>query len=289
MPDENASFPKPNQRHPILLPDGSPHAGTVFLSAVVAHPRMEIGDYTYASAHHPPDDWATSLAPYLYDFSPERLIIGKFCQFADSVQFITASANHRYDGISTFPFAVFGGGTLEGRPSLPEPGSDTRVGNDVCPAWQPPEPRRPRVLNDEGDATSNAQSCNLGSCPGALVAGLDLREQLGVAFDPLSAPWPRPGPQRPTAVDTAYGGHRVAGRLQHHPSNSAASDIMKQHFKLSTLQMSPAGPRPSSQIRTSAPWRRRRLPTGARPAKTSAKYPLAPRDESGAMECGVRR
>ena len=39
--------------------------------------------------------------------SPEKLVIGKFCQIASGVQFITASANHRYDGISTVPFAVF--------------------------------------------------------------------------------------------------------------------------------------------------------------------------------------
>ncbi|WP_368407142.1 CatB-related O-acetyltransferase [Sulfitobacter sp. THAF37] len=71
------------------------------------------------------------MAPYLYDFSPERLVIGKFCQIADGVVFITASANHRYDGISSFPFAVFGGGPVEGRPSMPGPGPDTIVGNDV--------------------------------------------------------------------------------------------------------------------------------------------------------------
>ncbi len=85
---------------------------TAMIEGVVNHARMEIGDYTYASAHQPPRDWAATLAPYLYDFSPERLIIGKFCQIADGVQFITASANHRYDGISTFPFAVFGGGPM---------------------------------------------------------------------------------------------------------------------------------------------------------------------------------
>lgn len=69
--------------------------------------------------------------PYLYDFSPEALQIGKFCQFADGVQFITASANHRYDGFSSFPFAIFGGGDMEGRPSMPGPGPDTVIGHDV--------------------------------------------------------------------------------------------------------------------------------------------------------------
>ena len=119
LAEEDAQFPAPNTSHPVMLPDGTRHSGTVFLSAVIDHPRFEVGDYSYASAHHPPDDWAAYLAPYLYDFSPERLVIGKFCQIADSVRFITASANHRYDGISTFPFAVFGGGGREGRPSFP--------------------------------------------------------------------------------------------------------------------------------------------------------------------------
>lgn len=124
-------FPPPATRFPVTLPDGTSHHGTVFLRAVVAHDRMEVGDYTYASAFDPPEDWAARLAPHLFSFSPERLIIGKFCQIADGAVFITASANHRHDGFSTFPFAIFGGGPWEERPSLPGPGPDTVVGNDV--------------------------------------------------------------------------------------------------------------------------------------------------------------
>ena len=124
------TFPSPHTRNPVPLPDGSVHEGTVFLSAAIDHPRFEIGDYSYASAHKPPEDWASHLAPYLYDFSPEKLRIGKFCQFADGVQFITSSANHRYDGFSTFPFMIFNG-EGPGAPSMPGPGPDTIIGNDV--------------------------------------------------------------------------------------------------------------------------------------------------------------
>lgn len=124
-------FPSADTLHPVALPDGGIHAGTVFLAAAVDHPRITVGEYSYASAHEPPDDWAACLAPYLYDFSPERLLIGKFCQIADGVTFVTASANHRYDGISSFPFAVFGGGAVDGRPSMPKAGQDTIIGNDV--------------------------------------------------------------------------------------------------------------------------------------------------------------
>lgn len=127
-----APFPPAQSSHPLTLPDGETHPGTVFLKPVIDHPRIEVGDYTYASAFEPPEDWAAHLAPYLYPQSPERLIIGKFCQIADGVVFITASANHRRDGFSTYPFAIFQGDFNSGRPSLPqEPGPDTVIGNDV--------------------------------------------------------------------------------------------------------------------------------------------------------------
>jgi len=129
MPNERP-FPRPDTRHPIRLPDGSAHQGSVYLKAVIDHPRIEVGDYSYASAHHPPDDWAAHLAPYTYAFSPERLVIGRFCQIGDGAICVTASANHRHDGISSYPFAIFGG-PLEDRPSMPGPGPDTVLGHDV--------------------------------------------------------------------------------------------------------------------------------------------------------------
>lgn len=124
-------FSDPDEVHPIRDANGAPLRETVFLGPAIDHSRIKVGAYTYASAFEPPEDWAARLAPYLFDFSPERLIIGKFCQIADGVTFITASANHRYDGISSYPFAIFGGGPLEGRPSMPGPGADTVIGHDV--------------------------------------------------------------------------------------------------------------------------------------------------------------
>ena len=127
-------FPDPDTRFPLVLPDGTIHEGTVFLRPAIDHPRWDVGDYTYASAFDPPEDWAARLAPYLFPTSEERLRIGRFCQIADGAMFITASANHRKDGISTFPFAVFDG-FGESRPSLPASGAerfpDTVVGHDV--------------------------------------------------------------------------------------------------------------------------------------------------------------
>lgn len=125
------SFPPADMEHPVRLADRTVHQGTVFLKAAVDHPRLDVGEYTYASAFDPPDDWAARLAPYLFAFSPEKLQIGRFCQIADGVQFITASANHRYDGFSTFPFGIFASEVTTDCPSMPGPGPDTIVGNDV--------------------------------------------------------------------------------------------------------------------------------------------------------------
>ena len=125
------SFPKPDTLHPVKLASVADHTGTVFLApATEHHPRFIVGDYTYASAHTPPDDWAFRLAPYLFTFSSEVLRIGRFCQIADGVLFVTSSANHRYDGFSSFPFGIFDGGLLN-TPAMPDPGPDTHVGHDV--------------------------------------------------------------------------------------------------------------------------------------------------------------
>ncbi|WP_424987599.1 CatB-related O-acetyltransferase [Microbulbifer sp. S227A] len=124
-------FPSPETLYPLILPDGQPHPSSVFLSAAIDHPRWQIGDYSYASAFQPPQDWAAHLAPYLHPASAERLRIGRFCQIADGVLFVTASANHRHDGFSSYPFAVFDG-MDPARPSLPDgPFPDTEIGNDV--------------------------------------------------------------------------------------------------------------------------------------------------------------
>ena len=123
-------FPPATERHPLVMPDGTRHDGCVFLNAVIDHARIEVGDYTYANAFDPPENWAKHLAPYLFEQSAERLVIGRFCQIANGVRFITSSANHRYDGFSSYPFAIFDG-FGEGRASLPTTFRDTVIGHDV--------------------------------------------------------------------------------------------------------------------------------------------------------------
>lgn len=122
------AFPDPLGPYPIALENGAPYTGTVFLDQVVTHPRFRVGAFTYASDFDPPDDWAARLAPYLFAFSSETLHIGKFCQIAQGVRFITASANHDTQGLTTYPFPVFDPARRAGyQPDT----RDTVIGHDV--------------------------------------------------------------------------------------------------------------------------------------------------------------
>lgn len=124
-------LPDPDTLYPITLADGTPHLGTVFLKNAIAQDNIDVGDYTYASTFTPPDDpkgWASLLAPYLFPFSQEWLKIGRFCQIAHGVQFVTASANHARHGPTTYPFQIFDlQNTSPKQPDI----RDTRIGNDV--------------------------------------------------------------------------------------------------------------------------------------------------------------
>jgi len=68
-----------------------------------------------------------------YEFLGDKLIIGKFCAIAEGIKFVMNGANHRMDGITTYPFNIFAGGWEEFTPTieqLPFKG-DTVIGNDV--------------------------------------------------------------------------------------------------------------------------------------------------------------
>ena len=121
----------PALRHPLLLPDGTALPTMVHLNRVIDHPNIAVGDFSYANDFDPPDDWAARLAPYLYPGAPERLVIGRFCQIAHGVRFITASANHDMTGLSTFPFPVFDPDRIEGYKAGFTGLPDTVIGHDV--------------------------------------------------------------------------------------------------------------------------------------------------------------
>lgn len=122
------AFPDPKRAYPVTLPDGTEHRGTVFLDQVIAHPGFQVGAFTYASDFEPPKDWATHLAPYLFEGRAGILRIGKFCQIAHGVRFLTAGANHAMEGLTCFPFPIFDPTQIaEYQPDT----RDTVIGHDV--------------------------------------------------------------------------------------------------------------------------------------------------------------
>ena len=75
---------------------------------------------------------------YLYNFDPKqcgKLKIGKFCAIANGVKFLMNGANHNMDGITTYPFHVFGHGWEWVPKGLPSKG-DTVIGNDVLIGYE---------------------------------------------------------------------------------------------------------------------------------------------------------
>lgn len=102
-----------------------------FLKNVVNHPQITIGDYTYYDDFSSVDNFQKNVK-YLFDFSQDRLSIGRFCMLASGVEFMMNGANHLSGAVSAYPFAIFGGdwsSAMDGK-SYPTKG-DTVIGNDV--------------------------------------------------------------------------------------------------------------------------------------------------------------
>jgi virginiamycin A acetyltransferase len=107
-------------------------AQVCFLKNIIKGPNIDIGDYTY---YDDPDGAHNFEANVLYHFPfiGDVLRIGKFCALARGVKFIMNGANHQMNGISTYPFFIFGNGWESAQPApgdLPYKG-DTVIGNDV--------------------------------------------------------------------------------------------------------------------------------------------------------------
>ncbi|WP_233902909.1 CatB-related O-acetyltransferase [Stieleria maiorica] len=127
----------PTKKHPMVLPDGTVIKTVVHLNQVIDHPRISIGDFTYFGHLEELEDYAGYLAQFLFPLSGERLVIGKFCQIAHGVRFITSSANHSMRGFSTYPFANFmmneatTADDMKALFDVADRKGDTVVGNDV--------------------------------------------------------------------------------------------------------------------------------------------------------------
>ena len=102
----------------------------VFIKNFIKSPNIIVGDYSYYDDPVDPEGFERNV---LYNYGSDRLIIGKFCAIATGVKFIMNGANHKLDGISTYPFPIFGHGwetAMDKLIDLPSRG-DTIIGNDV--------------------------------------------------------------------------------------------------------------------------------------------------------------
>jgi virginiamycin A acetyltransferase len=118
-PDKNSVFPLKGYNR------------LCFLKNIIKNPNIIVGDYTYYDDFEDVHNFEKNVK-YLFDFTGDKLVIGKFCMIASGVTFIMNGANHLTDAISTYPFEIFGNGwekAMEEK-SYPVKG-DTVIGNDV--------------------------------------------------------------------------------------------------------------------------------------------------------------
>jgi virginiamycin A acetyltransferase len=121
--------PDPLDPHP--MPG---HPRVCFLKAVIERPNIEIGDYSYYDDPDEPERFAERNVLYHFDFMCDRLVIGRFCAIGMGALFVMNGANHATDGLTTYPFQIFGRGWERGfRPEDLRAGfrGDTIIGNDV--------------------------------------------------------------------------------------------------------------------------------------------------------------
>lgn len=119
--------PSPDTAHPM---PSAPRVG--FLKPLVDAANIEIGEFTYYDDPAGPEHFVENCVLYHYPFDGDRLVIGRFCAIASGVRFFMSGANHRLDGFSTYPFAIFGEGWEDPDHNWSAGArGDTVVGNDV--------------------------------------------------------------------------------------------------------------------------------------------------------------
>ena len=120
--------PSPNDPYPM---NGFPQVG--YLKPLVKNPDIIVGDYTYYDDPDGPDNFEAKCVLYHFPFVGDKLRLGKFCALARGVRFIMNGANHQMNGVSTYPFYIFGNeweSVMPKADDIPYKG-DTVVGNDV--------------------------------------------------------------------------------------------------------------------------------------------------------------
>ncbi len=131
MPFNKQAIPDPRELFP--MPE---HRRVMFAANLDLPPNVEIGDYTYYDDPGGPEAFRRNIL-YHFDFTGDRLVIGRFCALATGLKFVMNGGNHRVDGFSTYPFPIFGGGWaghFDSELDFPMKG-DTRIGHDVWIGW----------------------------------------------------------------------------------------------------------------------------------------------------------
>ena len=107
----------------------------VFLKPLLKdHPKASAGEYSYFHSFDDPEAFTENIK-YAFDFIDDRLVIGKFCSIAHGASFVLNGGNHFADGLSTFPFPIFGEAF-----GAPDPGpwpnkGGITIGHDVWIGW----------------------------------------------------------------------------------------------------------------------------------------------------------
>ena len=120
-PNKKAIHPNPN------IPS------LCFIKNIIKNPNIIVGDYTYYDDYETNGEDFEKHVTHFYPFIGDKLIIGKFVSIAKGIKFIMNGANHRMNGITTYPFNILGSDWEKVTPKLedlPLKG-DTVIGNDV--------------------------------------------------------------------------------------------------------------------------------------------------------------
>ncbi len=118
-PDKNSKFPLAHYNK------------LCFLKNCIDQANIEIGDYSYYDDFEDVENFIKQVK-YHFDFTGDRLIIGKFCMIASGAAFIMNGANHLTEAISAYPFAIFGNAWANAMEDKTYPNKgDTHIGNDV--------------------------------------------------------------------------------------------------------------------------------------------------------------
>lgn len=122
--------PDPGTLHPMPGYDG-----IVFLRALAeGRENVTVGPYAYYDDADRTRDFFDRTVIHHHDFVGDRLTIGPFCAIAHGVTIVMDGGAHAMDGISTYPFNIFGGGWEAGfDPATWERArkGDTVIGADV--------------------------------------------------------------------------------------------------------------------------------------------------------------